>query len=195
MSPEWLAGSTGMGKRVAAVTNQPPKLYLGQFCGRIRMTFAACMKSVRRYLLPRFEMRPRIGLPHVLCWRGTRPSHAPKSRPRSKASPLPIAATTRSGTRSPRICSIAAPISERARRYSGTRSWRRPRAIRGSRPASSRQLRARSTNSTCRTASKPVSGDAARPNELGRPRHNRRGYGQSGFGDRGYLPRLRRRVA
>jgi hypothetical protein len=51
------------------------------------------INSVRRYLLPRFEMRPRIDLPPVLYCRGTRPSQAPKSRPRSKASPVPIAAT------------------------------------------------------------------------------------------------------
>jgi len=33
-------------------------------------------------------------LPPVLYCRGTRPSQAPKSRPLSKASPVPIAATT-----------------------------------------------------------------------------------------------------
>lgn len=43
--------------------------------------------------MPRLEMRPRIGRPPVLYWRGIRPSQAPKSRPRSNASPLPIAAT------------------------------------------------------------------------------------------------------
>ena len=48
---------------------------------------------VRRYLLPRLEMRPRIDRPPVLYCRGTRPSQAPKSRPRSKASPVPMAAT------------------------------------------------------------------------------------------------------
>src|SRR5205814_587654 len=51
------------------------------------------ISSVRRYLLPRLEMRPRIDRPPVLYCRGTRPSQAPKSRPRSKASPVPIAAT------------------------------------------------------------------------------------------------------
>jgi len=56
------------------------------------------ISSVRRDLLPRLEMqpmemRPRIDRPPVLYCRGTRPSQAAKSRPRSKASPLPIAAT------------------------------------------------------------------------------------------------------
>ena len=51
------------------------------------------INSVRRYLLPRLEMRPRMDRPPVLCCRGTRPSQAPKSRPRSKASPVLIAAT------------------------------------------------------------------------------------------------------
>ena len=71
-----------------------PKLNFSQFCGRIRMTLAAWMNRVRRYRLPRFEMLPRIERPPVLYCRGTRPSQAPKSRPRSKASPVPIAATT-----------------------------------------------------------------------------------------------------
>jgi hypothetical protein len=53
------------------------------------MTFAAWMNRVLRYLLPRLEMRPRMDRPPVLYWRGTRPSHAPKSRPRSNASPVP----------------------------------------------------------------------------------------------------------
>src|SRR6185437_13004630 len=52
------------------------------------------MKSVLMYRLPRFEMPPRIERPPVLYWRGTSPSQAPKSRPRSKASPVPMAATT-----------------------------------------------------------------------------------------------------
>ena len=76
-----------------AVLSHAPKLYRGQLRGRIRSTFAAWINSVRRYLLPRLEMRPRTERPPVLYCRGTRPSQAPKSRPRSKASPLPIAAT------------------------------------------------------------------------------------------------------
>ena len=53
----------------------------------MRMTFAAWMNRVLRYLLPRLEMRPRIDRPPVLYWRGTRLSHAPKSRPRVAALP------------------------------------------------------------------------------------------------------------
>lgn len=64
-----------------------------QLCGRISRTLAAWINRVRRYLLPRLEMRPRIDRPPVLCCRGTKPSQAPKSRPDSKASPVPIAAT------------------------------------------------------------------------------------------------------
>ena len=40
-------------------------------------------------LAARLERRPRIGRPPVLCCRGMRPSQAPKSRPRSNASPVP----------------------------------------------------------------------------------------------------------
>src|SRR5438874_9570919 len=79
--------------RSDAALSHTPKLYRGQLCGRIRRTFAAWISSVRRYLLPRLEMRPRIERPPVLYCRGTRPSQAAKSRPRSKASPVPIAAT------------------------------------------------------------------------------------------------------
>jgi hypothetical protein len=59
-----------------------------QLCGRIRMTFAAWMKRVLRYLLPRLEMWPRIDRPPVMYWRSTGPSCAPKSRPRSNALPV-----------------------------------------------------------------------------------------------------------
>jgi hypothetical protein len=79
--------------RSDAVLSQSPKLYRGQLYGRISRTLAAWINKVRRYLLPRLEMRPRIDRPPVLYCRGTRPSQAPKSRPRSKASPVPIAAT------------------------------------------------------------------------------------------------------
>jgi hypothetical protein len=50
-----------------AASNHTPKLNLGQFCGRIIMTCAACTKSMRRYRLPRFVMRPRVVRPPVLC--------------------------------------------------------------------------------------------------------------------------------
>src|SRR6516165_3288809 len=79
--------------RSDAELSHGPKLYRAQLCGRIRRTFAAWISSVRRYLLPRLEMRPRIDRPPVLYCRGTSPSQAAKSRPRSNASPLPIAAT------------------------------------------------------------------------------------------------------
>src|SRR5215475_14348474 len=79
--------------RCDAVLSHAPKLYRAQLCGRIRRTFAAWINSVRRYLLPRLEMRPRIDRPPVLYCRGTRPSQAAKSRPRSNASPVPTAAT------------------------------------------------------------------------------------------------------
>src|ERR1700761_3635900 len=80
--------------RGAAFRSHAPKLKRSQLWGRIRMTFAAWMNRVLRYLLPRLEIRPRMDRPPVLYWRGTRPSHAPKSRPRSNASPVPMAATT-----------------------------------------------------------------------------------------------------
>src|SRR4051794_41870501 len=68
--------------RGAAFRSHAPKLKRFQLCGRIRMTFAAWMNKVLRYLLPRLEMRPRIDRPPVLYWRGTRASPAPKNRPR-----------------------------------------------------------------------------------------------------------------
>src|SRR6516165_3378962 len=79
--------------RSDAELSHGPKLYRAQLCGRIRRTLAAWISSVRRYLLPRLEMRPRIDRPPVLYCRGTSPNQAAKSRPRSKASSLPIAAT------------------------------------------------------------------------------------------------------
>jgi len=47
-----------------------PKLKRAHVCGRIRVTFAAWMNRVLRYLLPRLDMRPRIDRPHLLYWRG-----------------------------------------------------------------------------------------------------------------------------
>lgn len=79
--------------RSDARLNHSPKLKSGHRCGRIMMTFAACTNSIRRYLLPRLEMHPNMVRPPVLYCRGTRPTHAAKSRPRSKASPSPTAAT------------------------------------------------------------------------------------------------------
>ena len=58
--------------RVAASVSHGPKLNFCQLCGRIRMTWAAWMNRVRRHLLPRLDMRPRIGRPPVLYWHGTR---------------------------------------------------------------------------------------------------------------------------
>jgi hypothetical protein len=51
--------------RSDAVLSHAPKLYRAQLCGRIRSTFAAWINRVRRYLLPRLEMRPRIDRPPV----------------------------------------------------------------------------------------------------------------------------------
>ena len=73
--------------RSDAALSHAPKLYRDQLWGRIRSTLAAWINNVRKYLLPRLEMRPRIERPSVLCCRGTRPSQAAKSRPRSNASP------------------------------------------------------------------------------------------------------------
>jgi hypothetical protein len=44
--------------RGAALRSHVPKLKRSQLCGRIRITFAAWMNKVLRYLLPRLEMRP-----------------------------------------------------------------------------------------------------------------------------------------
>jgi hypothetical protein len=71
--------------RSDAELSHGPKLYRAQLCGRIRRTLAAWIGSMRRYLLPRLEMRPRIDRPPVLCCRGKSPSQAAKSRLRSKS--------------------------------------------------------------------------------------------------------------
>src|SRR5579859_7053900 len=70
--------------RSEAAVSHAPKLYRAQLCGRIKSTFAAWINSVRRYLLPRLEMRPRIERPPVLYCRGTRPSQAPEVAPATK---------------------------------------------------------------------------------------------------------------
>jgi hypothetical protein len=44
------------------------QMNFSRLCGRIRMISAACTNSVRRYLLPRLDMRPWIGLPPALYW-------------------------------------------------------------------------------------------------------------------------------
>jgi len=79
--------------RLDARASQSPKLKSGQRWGRIRTTLAAWTNSMRRYRLPRFEIRPRTVRPPVLYCRGMRPIQAAKSRPRSKTSPRPTAAT------------------------------------------------------------------------------------------------------
>lgn len=79
--------------RSAALLSHSPKLNLGQLCGLISITFAACTKSIRKYRLPRLDIRPRTARPPVLYCLGTKPTQAAKSRPRSNASPCPIAAT------------------------------------------------------------------------------------------------------
>ena len=48
----------------------------------------------RKYLLPRFVMPSRRGLPPVVACRGTSPSHAARLRPRAKVSASPTAATS-----------------------------------------------------------------------------------------------------
>src|SRR5262249_19355123 len=73
---------------------------------RASTTCAACTNSVRRYLLPRLEILPRIVRSPVDSCFGTSPSHAPKSRPCVNPAPLPIAATkaTRDDRADPRHC-------------------------------------------------------------------------------------------
>ena len=51
------------------------------------------MKSVRKEVLPRLEMRPRMVRPPLEICRGTRPRQAARSRPLSKAAPSPTAET------------------------------------------------------------------------------------------------------
>jgi len=62
--------------RSLAAASHCPKLNFVEFCGRTRMTLAAWMKSLCKYLLPRFEIRPRIVLSPVLYWGGIRLSDA-----------------------------------------------------------------------------------------------------------------------
>jgi len=70
---------------------QTPHRCIGR---RASTTCAACTNSVRKYLLPRLEILPRIVRSPVDSCFGTSPSQAPKSRPCVKPAPLPIAATT-----------------------------------------------------------------------------------------------------
>src|SRR6516162_1333632 len=70
------------------------KLRIAAFGRRASTTCAACTNSVRKYLLPRLEILPRIVRSPVDSCFGTRPSQAPKSRPCVNPAPLPIAATT-----------------------------------------------------------------------------------------------------
>src|SRR6266478_1244729 len=73
---------------------QGHKPRIAAFGRRVSTTCAACTNSVRRYLLPRLEILPRIVRSPVDSCFGTSPSQAPKSRPCLKPAPLPIAATT-----------------------------------------------------------------------------------------------------
>src|SRR5215510_3477382 len=73
---------------------QGHKPRIAAFGRRASTTCAACTNSVRRYLLPRLEILPRIVRSPVDSCFGTSPSQAPKSRPCVKPAPLPIAATT-----------------------------------------------------------------------------------------------------
>jgi hypothetical protein len=45
---------------------------------------APWISILRKYLLPRLVMPSKQGFPPVVACRGTRPSHAAKSRPRAK---------------------------------------------------------------------------------------------------------------
>jgi hypothetical protein len=45
------------------------------------------MISLRKYLLPRLVIPSNFGLPPVVAWRGTSPSHAERSRPRLNVRP------------------------------------------------------------------------------------------------------------
>src|SRR5215472_11570412 len=47
-------------KRSDAVFSHAPKLNRDQVCGRIRRTLAAWTSNMRKYRLPRLEIRPRI---------------------------------------------------------------------------------------------------------------------------------------
>src|SRR6516165_7887866 len=80
--------------RFDACSIQGHKLRIAAFGRRANTTCAACTNSVRRYLLPRLEILPRIVRSPVDSCFGTSPSQAPKSRPCVKPAPLPIAATT-----------------------------------------------------------------------------------------------------
>ena len=63
-------------------------------------------------MLPRFVIPNSFGLPPVVAWRGTRPSHAARSRPLSKVAALPTAATSAVAFSAPMP---GMPVSRRAR--------------------------------------------------------------------------------
>jgi hypothetical protein len=65
---------------------------------RARAPWISCL---RRYLLPRLLIPSSFGFPPVVNCRGTRPSHAARSRPRSKLSARPTAATRADATIAP----------------------------------------------------------------------------------------------
>ena len=81
--------------------------------------------SVRRYWFPLLLIPPSLCLPPLECSRGVRPSQAARSRPRSKAFPLPIAAT--------RAVAVCGPIP-------GTSSSRRQASLAFASAASSSSM-------------------------------------------------------
>src|SRR6516165_4192930 len=79
--------------RWAAASIQGWRPWRSQVAGLSSTTRAAWTNSVRKYLLPRLEILPRMVRSPVEICLGTRPSQAAKSRPLENASPAPIAAT------------------------------------------------------------------------------------------------------
>src|SRR5262249_52592503 len=80
-------------KRCAAAAIQGWRPWRAQVAGLSSTTRAAWTKRVRKYLMPRLEILPRMVRSPVEICLGTRPSQAAKSRPLENASPAPIAAT------------------------------------------------------------------------------------------------------
>src|SRR5262249_46247892 len=68
-------------KRCAAAAIQGWRPWRAQVAGLSSTTRAAWTKRVRKYLLPRLEILPRMVRSPVEICLGTRPSQAPKSRP------------------------------------------------------------------------------------------------------------------
>ena len=77
--------------RARSARNHPPSgVSLLESVGRTAL--APWIRSLRRWQLPRLVIPARRGLPPVVICRGTRPSHAARSRPRANVRPSPIAA-------------------------------------------------------------------------------------------------------